>query len=163
MRTQSPSWRGFTLIELMVVVLIIGILAAIAVPSYMKAIENSKADDAVAMMQMVATANRMYKLDHGGTYTTGTIDANCNPNVTTACPVAAGGGDRCNLVTCKYLAAQNWTGKAYTITAGNGTTCSSYSGVACVKRKAGTYVAWYYTINESGVITAGGGAPTPIQ
>ena len=70
---------GFTLIELMVVILIIGILAAIGYPQYLKTVETSKANDSVALVTMAGNANRMYAVDHNGGYLSGTITNACDP------------------------------------------------------------------------------------
>jgi len=61
----SEASVGFTLIELLVVVLIIGILAAVAVPQYQKAVEKSKATQAITMLKTVYNTAKAYQLANG--------------------------------------------------------------------------------------------------
>ena len=61
----APLRSGFTLIELLVVVLIIGILAAVAVPQYQKAVEKSRAAQALTMLKTVYDAAKAYQLSSG--------------------------------------------------------------------------------------------------
>ncbi len=57
--------HAFTLIELLVVVLIIGIFAAVALPQYQKAVEKSKAAQALTMLKSVYNAAEAYVLTNG--------------------------------------------------------------------------------------------------
>ena len=56
--------RGFTLIEIMVVVIIIGLLAAVIVPQVVSKVDEAKVTKAKADIQTLETALTMYRLDN---------------------------------------------------------------------------------------------------
>lgn len=56
--------RGFTLIEIMVVVVIIGILGAIVVPQFMSRPDQAKVTATKTDIQAISTALEMYRLDN---------------------------------------------------------------------------------------------------
>ncbi len=59
------TWKAFTLIELLIVVAIIGILAAIAVPNFLNAQIRAKISRVQSDQSAYATAMDMYQLDNG--------------------------------------------------------------------------------------------------
>jgi general secretion pathway protein G len=61
---HRASQHGFTLIEIMVVVVIIGILGAIVVPQFMSRPDQAKVTAAKVDLQAIGTALEMYRLDN---------------------------------------------------------------------------------------------------
>jgi prepilin-type N-terminal cleavage/methylation domain-containing protein len=60
---KGRSGAGFTLIEIMIVVLIIGILLAIALPNFVKARENSRAKSCVSNLMQIDSAKEQWAMD----------------------------------------------------------------------------------------------------
>lgn len=63
MQTQNKQ-RGFTLIEIMVVVVILGVLAALVVPQIMSRPDQAKGAAAQSDIKAIAMALDIYKLDN---------------------------------------------------------------------------------------------------
>lgn len=59
--------KGFTLVEIMIVVAIIGLLAAIAIPSFMRARLTSQKNACINNMRQIESAKDQYALENGMT------------------------------------------------------------------------------------------------
>ena len=58
--------KGVTLLEVMIVVTIVGILAAVAIPAYNDYITRSRRSDAFTALETVRAAQEMYRAERGG-------------------------------------------------------------------------------------------------
>lgn len=71
--------RGFTLVEIMIVVLIIAILMSIAVPNFIKARANSQNSTCIANLKQIEAAKEQWAMESGQGATATPTSANLAP------------------------------------------------------------------------------------
>jgi general secretion pathway protein G len=62
---KAASRKGFTLIEILIVVIILGILAAIVIPQFTNASQDAKKSSVASTVQSVRSQVGLYALQHG--------------------------------------------------------------------------------------------------
>ena len=68
LRVRAQGESGFTLVELLVVMLILGLLAAIAIPSFFNQRDKARDADAKALVRTAQTAMETFATDNNGSY-----------------------------------------------------------------------------------------------
>jgi len=61
---KDAGTRGYTLVEMMIVLVVVGVLTSFGVPQFTRALEQSRADVAGANLRAIWTAERIYWLDN---------------------------------------------------------------------------------------------------
>lgn len=87
---MKTSYQGFTLIELMIAVAIVGILVSIGYPSYTEHIKKAKRAEAQAALMSLASAMERWKLNNNGVYTDGINNPTPAGILSAQVPVAGG-------------------------------------------------------------------------
>jgi prepilin-type N-terminal cleavage/methylation domain-containing protein len=139
---MNERQQGFTLVELMVVVGVIAILAAIVLPAWAKESQRAKADTEVAaMMTEIMFKAEMYKSEHNGSY----LSAAACPSAVT--PAGSDWNTGCASTTgwtsLKVAAPDQSMTCTYQVVAGaKGTTPSPPSGFTMTTPTQ----AWFYVV-----------------
>ncbi len=75
----AKNTKGFTLVEIMIVVAIIGLLAAIAIPNFVQARTSARKSACINNLRLIESAKEQYALDNnkttGDAVTAANIDA----------------------------------------------------------------------------------------
>ena len=64
-RVRRRNFSGFTLIEIMIVIVIMGLLISLVAPAMFSKVSSSQRKTTMAQMQMISTALQTYRLDVG--------------------------------------------------------------------------------------------------
>ena len=108
--------KGFTLIELMIVIAIIAILAAILIPNFIRAREEAQYSACESNLKNIATALNMYSTDWNGSYPTVAMGADTGLTAFSFTPTYMQTIPSCPTDGSAYnITVSNTNGNAFTI------------------------------------------------
>jgi len=80
--------KGFTLIEVIIVVIVLGVLAAFAVPTYLASKERALDNEARGYLTMIQAAENLYMIENGSFYQSN-VHADLNEDLNVSLPISA--------------------------------------------------------------------------
>lgn len=69
-RITHRAPKGFTLVEILIVVIILGILAAIVIPQFTSASEDARKNSTTSLLQTIRSQTELYKMQHNDDFPT---------------------------------------------------------------------------------------------
>ena len=127
---MKRSRSGFTLVEILIVVIILGILAAIVIPQFTNASNDARNNSIASTLQTVRSQIELFKIQHGDTPPAGLWSVMLAKSTTTEVGPAAGAGT--NFGPYLQQAPNN-----------------PANGLTAVGGAASTTVGWVYTVSGS--------------
>lgn len=125
--------RGFTLVEVMIVVAIIAILASVAYPSYTDYVRRGKISQATSELSTWRVRLEQFYQDrrsYGSTATTCGVAAPTAPAFTFTCTWGATSSDQSFIATATGTAAGGMNGFAFTVDQANAQTTTAFAGTS---------------------------------
>jgi prepilin-type N-terminal cleavage/methylation domain-containing protein len=92
MRIKTGSKSGFTLVEIMIVVAIIGLLAAIAIPNFVKARGTAQKNACINNLRQIDGAKEQWALENKKSAGAATTDSEVNGYIKGGAPKCPAGG-----------------------------------------------------------------------
>lgn len=148
MRTQLPKRRGFTIVELLIVIVVIAILAAISVAVYTGVQQRARDSQRKSDVAAIVKALKLYEVDNGPMYVGSGCGSSGNGSGWINYPYGGAGGDinEC-LKTAGYLTATIKDPHDTSNCTAEDLDCRKYAKLTC--NQSGSIVTYIYANLET--------------